>query len=109
MTGSLAIYPPAEGATLRLHLEDRGQDFLWWDVKPYRSNMHIVVGCGPFQGWMWEGTRISRRTMRVGHRLRIKKKREGAVWITLNYPVTRIEPLSAKRIKARERAAKKAA
>lgn len=36
-----------------LHFEDKGQDFLRWTVKD-----GVVVNCEPFQGWLWNGTKV---------------------------------------------------
>jgi hypothetical protein len=35
----------------RIHFEDRGQDFLWFDI----DSDGKVVDCGPFQAWLWVG------------------------------------------------------
>jgi len=37
-------------ATQRLEFEDKGQDFLWWDVD---GETGLVIGAGPFQAWLW--------------------------------------------------------
>lgn len=38
----------------RIHFEDWGQDFLWWDIDPEGN----VVDCGPFQASVWVGCKI---------------------------------------------------
>lgn len=66
--------------TKRIQLEDHGQDFLWWDV----DENGVVTDCGPFQGWLWEGTTVlNHADLAPGEILRIKTKYEDET--TLNY------------------------
>jgi hypothetical protein len=37
---------------VKLHLEDHGQDFLWFVVEGDK-----VIEAGPFQNWLWAGKR----------------------------------------------------
>jgi len=40
-----------KSAVIRIHFEDNGQDFLWWDVDEHGN----VLDCGPFQASIWVG------------------------------------------------------
>ena len=40
----------------RLTFEDKGQDFLWWEVDDQTGR---IVGCGPFQADLWASGRCS--------------------------------------------------
>lgn len=37
-----------------LHFEDKGQDFLWWEI----DKNGLVVDCGPSQSWVWVGSTV---------------------------------------------------
>jgi hypothetical protein len=87
MSGSLKIYPPAEGATMRVHLRDEGQDFLWLDI-----GRATIVGAGPFQGWLWRGKKTRPNQIEVGKLVPVELT---GGWSTLKYPVTRIQKLAA--------------
>lgn len=75
---------PAGSRTIRL--EDRGQDFTYWTI----DRDGVVVDCGPFQGWLWNGTRILNRNIRRGDILTILPK-GAAEPTTLLYPVVSID------------------
>jgi hypothetical protein len=70
-----------------LHLEDHGQDFLWWEVKDGE-----VIDAGPFQRDVWRGTQLLDGHVVAGNRLYIETP-TGSDLALLNYPVTRIEYL----------------
>lgn len=89
MPGSLKLYPPSPKATARVHLRDEGQDFLWLDIGETKAG-HKVVGCGPFQEWMWKGKRVKAERLKVGSQVPICLNRR---WTTLRYPVKRVEAL----------------
>lgn len=38
----------------KLHFEDQGQDFLWWEINEEEE----VVDCGPFQASVWVGCQL---------------------------------------------------
>jgi len=38
----------------KLHFEDQGQDFLWWEI----NDQDEVVDCGPFQASVWVGCQL---------------------------------------------------
>ncbi len=38
----------------RIHFEDQGQDFLWWDI----NELDEVIDCGPFQASVWVGCQL---------------------------------------------------
>jgi hypothetical protein len=69
---------------IKIHLEDHGQDFLWFIVDGTK-----VIEAGPFQNWLWAGkTLVPPKKWRRGSRV---------VWdngTTLHYPVRRAEVLS---------------
>lgn len=68
---------------LTIVLEDHGQDFLEWDFEG-----GIVVACRPFQGWLWNGTKVHNTNIQPGDMLNITTK--GGNRLTLNYPVERV-------------------
>ena len=70
----------------RIILEDHGQDFLEWDIENGK-----VVACGPFQGWVWEGTLVHNSDIRPGDFLDITPKIGKRT--TLNYRVESVEEL----------------
>ena len=64
--------------------EDHGQDFLEWDIED-----GVVVDCRPFQGWLWNGTRVHNDPISPGMILEITPVTGGRT--TLNYPVEKVE------------------
>lgn len=64
-------------------LEDHGQDFLEWDVENGE-----VVGCRPFQDWLWIGTKVHNEQIEPGDILDISTDAVGRT--TLNYPVKHV-------------------
>lgn len=77
----------------RITFEDRGQDFLWWEVDMETGR---VVGCGPCQGWLWASGdyRVDLDTISVGSRPRIFSRNEARVR-TLNHVIADIAPAPA--------------
>lgn len=69
---------------LTVHFEDHGQDFLEWDIEE-----GYVIGCRPYQGWVWNGTTVHNADIQAGSILRITTN--DGVERTLNYPVERVE------------------
>ncbi len=67
-----------------IFLEDHGQDFLEWDIED-----GTVVGCRPFQSWLWNGTKVHNATIQPGDTLKITPAR-GAGRRTLIYLVERV-------------------
>jgi len=65
---------------ITVYLEDHGQDFLEWDIED-----GTVVDCRPFQGWLWNGTKVLNTDIRPGDILKIVPASGGE--LTLNYPV----------------------
>lgn len=50
----------------RIHFEDHGQDFLWWDI----DEEGCVIDCGPFQADVWIGVLTSfPKNINVGDKL----------------------------------------
>jgi len=63
--------------------EDHGQDFLEWDIKD-----GVVIDCRPFQGWLWNGTKVHNADIKPGDILEITPVTGGLT--NLNYPVERV-------------------
>jgi hypothetical protein len=74
---------------LTVYFEDHGQDFLEWDIEDGK-----VVGCRPFQGWLWEGRRVYNTSIQPGDFLNISCK-DGRR-LTINYAVEKVIELVAK-------------
>ncbi|EEF78404.1 hypothetical protein [Methylophaga thiooxydans] len=68
--------------------EDRGQDFLEWDI----DEDGVVVDSRPFQAGIWSGTFVS--DIKVGERPTVTSPRDG-VQRQLKYRVIDIQPKSA--------------
>ncbi len=51
----------------KIIFEDKGQDFLEWDV-----HNGVVVHCGPFQERIWRGTKIYNSDIQPGDYLEIE-------------------------------------
>lgn len=81
---------PKPAALIRIHLADCGQDFLWWDLRGIDGG-YEVVDCGPFQGWLWIGKRVSAKSVKVRHRPVVAGE-NGKRGTQLNYAIERIEP-----------------
>jgi len=70
---------------ITVELEDHGQDFLEWDIED-----GVVVDCRPFQGWLWNGTRVHNDHIIPGTILDITPVTGGHP-TTLNYPVKEVK------------------
>lgn len=83
-------------ATNRLHFEDLGQDFTWWD---YDAETGEVVDCGPFQAQIWANGKIALATssIAVGEQPVIFLDDTDIDGTTLNYRVERIEHFVGRR------------
>ncbi|GAI90398.1 unnamed protein product [marine sediment metagenome] len=68
---------------ITVYLEDHGQDFLEWDIED-----GTVVACRPYQGWLWNGTKVHNTNIQPGDILEITVAGERT---TLNYSVERVE------------------
>lgn len=66
-----------------IYLEDHGQDFLAWDIED-----GTVVDCRPFQGWLWNGTKVHNNDIQPGDILEITPKNGDRT--KLLYPVERV-------------------
>lgn len=84
---------------IRIHFEDHGQDFLWWELETQDKLMYEVVGCGPFQGWVWVGHLVPISTVKEGTQPMVINKKaldygslEDGVR-TMNYAIWRVEYL----------------
>ncbi len=65
-----------------IYLEDHGQDFLEWDIED-----GTIVDCRPFQGWLWNGTKVHNTNIQPGDILEITVAGER---VKLNHPVERV-------------------
>lgn len=73
----------------RITFEDRGQDFLWWEIQ---SETGRIVGCGPAQGSIWASgkTSVDMATIALGQRPRFFSEGTGPKGRTMLYAVVRI-------------------
>lgn len=78
---------------VRIHLQDHGQDFLWWDLEECDDGCYRVTDCGPFQAWMWTQYFVDRDSVRKGKQPLITKDKIDCS--PLKYPITRVERLKA--------------
>lgn len=70
----------------RVHFEDQGQDFLWWDI----DNDGVVQAAGPFQNEIWKGcVTDTPDTLEKGERLLFID--QFGKEMQLKYPITNIE------------------
>ncbi|PRY90615.1 hypothetical protein [Mongoliibacter ruber] len=75
----------------RLHFEDHGQDFLWWDL----DKDGTVVNCGPFQQSIWIGSKLvnySETVLKTGDRIFFVTNRNPDL-MQLRYPIENIEEM----------------
>jgi hypothetical protein len=72
---------------LRVYFDDHGQDFLEWDIQD-----GVVVGCHPFQGWLWNGTKVYNEDIKPGDYLQIESPGVGRT--SIKYPVERVEEIA---------------
>jgi hypothetical protein len=73
----------------RIHFEDHGQDFLWWDV----DTSGKVIDCGPFQASVWVGSQIiqdSETGLVEGDRVLVSCPHVDD-HLLINYPIERLE------------------
>tara|TARA_R110002012_G_C11535094_1_gene600906 strand:+ start:694 stop:939 length:246 start_codon:yes stop_codon:yes gene_type:complete len=68
----------------RIHFEDHGQDFLWWDIDAQGK----VIDCGPFQASVWVGSRVDLPVEEFTAPYFLTK---GGDFLRLNYPIESIE------------------
>lgn len=75
----------------RLTFEDRGQDFLWWEIQPETGR---IVGCGPFQASIWASgkTSVDMATVSIGQRPTYFSPHTGEDGKRLNYEISGIAP-----------------
>jgi len=75
----------------RVTFEDRGQDFLWWEIDQANGR---IVGCGPFQADVWATGRcyVDVGTIGVGRRPTFFGPATEPEGRTLNYEIVTIAP-----------------
>lgn len=73
---------------MKIHFEDRGQDFLTWQI----NNNGVIVDCLPFQSSFWVGGEVRRQArLKVGGK--VTYSHDGfQTSITLKYRIRAIEP-----------------
>lgn len=77
---------------IRIHFQDHGQDFLWWDLEERDDGYsYRVVDCGPFQAWFWTKYFVAKDSVRKGRQPLITKDEIDCS--PLKYPITRVEKL----------------
>jgi len=69
----------------RIHFEDNGQDFTWWDI----TKKGEVVNCGPFQKDIWVGCWVDVVTVKVGGNLEYLGTDDG--YYSLMHKIVKIE------------------
>jgi len=84
----------AVNATSTIFFEDKGQDFLEWDL----DENNEVVGCRPGQGWVWIGSKVMNKVIKVGGKIRFKSKHMRCAGtlgsLVLNYRVIDIKEVT---------------
>jgi hypothetical protein len=84
-------------SAIRIHFEDKGQDFTWWEVD---AETGLVVDCGPCQAWAWVGQWVYLPSIKRGCCPLIWAapaiaRRRGDRPLVLAHRVERIEPARA--------------
>ncbi|RKE02341.1 hypothetical protein [Marinifilum flexuosum] len=74
---------------IKVHFEDKGQDFLWWKI----TAQGAVVDCGPFQKSVWCGSFVYLETVVVGQKLEFVSKTGNP--LMLSYETIKIEEVEA--------------
>lgn len=76
---------------IRIHFEDHGQDFLWWDIEHVPDSFKgKVVDCGPFQFDVWVGASVFMSTVeKNGYVHFISEVLQEVLFI--KYPIVTIE------------------
>ena len=88
--GRLPQYQP-KAAVRKIHFNDHGQDFLWWEV----DEAGLVVDCGPFQASVWCGNVVlCAGELKPSYTVFIVTK-QGEV-LEMNYQVEKVEDLTGK-------------
>ena len=73
---------------IRITFEDRGQDFLTWDI----NNDNVVENCRPFQGIIWNGCKVVNKKLEIGDKVVIQDRIiTGARPRTIQYPIINVE------------------
>ena len=62
--------------------KDEGQDFLEWDIED-----GVVVGCRPYQDWVWKGTKVTVPEERIRAGVRLSIINTAGVQVRLLHPV----------------------
>jgi hypothetical protein len=70
---------------------DEGQDFLEWDI----NDEGKVVGCRPFQGWVWNGTTVHNKDIKPGDLLDITTP--SGLRRKLIHPVEKVQQIAMNR------------
>ena len=75
----------------RITFEDRGQDFLWWEVDDATGR---ILGCGPYQAHLWASGKCSvdMDTVRIGQKPTFHGPATEPEGRTLNYAIATLAP-----------------
>jgi hypothetical protein len=76
---------PIDGMTVVL--EDRGQDFLEFDIRGGR-----IVASRPFQRWLWVGVEVTNQSLSIGKFISYRRDDYSGVK-TIKYPIIAVSPL----------------
>lgn len=76
-------------ATKRIHFEDKGQDFLYWDI----DDVGEVVDCMPMHRAVWLGVFVQLEYLKEGRKLGYVNPRHNAGYGEIKYKVVKIEDL----------------
>lgn len=75
---------------IRIHFEDHGQDFCWWELEDSGDGYsYRIVDCGPFQARFWTKYRVAKDSVRVDKAPLVTRDQVTAS--NLKYRITRIE------------------
>lgn len=79
----------------RITFENRGQDFLWWEVDMETGR---ILGCGPMQADVWASGHcsIALETMVAGQRPRFFGRATEAEGRLLTYRIADVRPVAGK-------------
>lgn len=69
---------------ITITFEDHGQDFIEWDI-----DKNKVVGCRPFQAWVWCGNKVLSKKLAVGKHIIIRTKHVPR--LAIKYPIASIQ------------------
>jgi hypothetical protein len=51
---------------MKIYFEDKGQDFLVWELKKINDKLVEVIDSQPFQNFVWKGQKLLFASLQVG-------------------------------------------